>query len=177
MAKWARTNPETILLAVLARLAETTELDESRIILSIIQPEDVPTFAAFQDVVVRAMSEMPDSGAVHGAGRHHDLRERTIEVSARTRVQLDQTAQALAQLTDATLGHLILENLIVEALQEWLAPGSDGDVLTAPMEVGRLTTPARLRTNPDWVCSTFTVNFQYVRDLDLTPSRQIADLR
>lgn len=172
MAAWVASDLSTILPVVTAKIAEITGLDASRVVVSVLQPEDVPTVAAAQDVIVRLMGELPDEGIIHGSGRYDDRRHRTLEVSVRTRLHLDQIGQNLQQLTHASLGHLRMEDLVVEALELYSVAGTAGDVLTAPLRVGRLTTPGKLRSNPDWICSTFTVECEYSRDLDAAITTQ-----
>lgn len=175
MAEWARSDLGTILAGVVGRLVAVTGLDATRVAVTVLQPEDFPIFHAPQDVLVRPMGEEPDRGAIDGAGRWHNLRTRTLAVSVRTRLHLDQAGRDLDRLADASRGHLRMEDLAVDALELWNVPGSGGDVITAPLRCGRWNEPQRLRQGgelTDWVYSTLHVECTYVRDLDASISTQ-----
>lgn len=176
MAAWVAATLNQILPVITARLAASTGLDATRVLVSVLQPEDVPCFGAAQDVVVRVMHEHEDAAVVDGCGRHDDRRLRLLEISPRTRVQLDASGQDLYRLTDLSLGHLALEDAVVAALQLYSVAGSGGDVWSAPLRVRRVTMPDKLRSNPDWVCSTFGVDLEYRRDLDAALSTQFDGL-
>lgn len=159
----------TIVTATAAYLADQTGLDPSRVFITVMTPDDTPRFGAAQDILLRPMSEEPDVGIIDGAERFDNRRIRSIEVSIRTRLFLDQAGQDSARLTDVSLGHFQMEDKVVDAL-EFYYP-SDGDTnnaLSLPFRVGRLTAPQRLRDDANWLFSTFTVAVQYMRDLDAT---------
>lgn len=172
--RWESTDLATVLPVLTARLVRVTGLDATRVALSVWPADEVPTFAADQDVIVRVMGERPEQGVIEGAGRYDDRRERSLEVAVRTRVQLDQAGQALQLLTHASLGHLRMEDLVVEALQLFSPPSRRGGVLAAPLFAGRWTAPQRMKSNPDWVWSTLDVPLSYVRDLDVGLDAQFA---
>ncbi len=174
MASWARTSVRAIVLAMRTRLVEITELDDARVTVTVLPIEDVPPFGGVQDVIVRIMGETPDEAAIDGAGRWHNLRTRSFQVGARSRVSLDEAGSDLSRMTHESLGHVLLEDLVVEALELFNAPGENDDVITAPIRVGRLTDPARMKKFDDWVWSSFTVEATYVRDLDTDLDAQFA---
>lgn len=154
-----------ILLAVREQLVEVTGLDDTRVFVSVLSPEDAPRYAAFQDILLRPMGEEPDVGNIDGAGRYDNRRTRQFEVAVRTRVALDQSDRDHARLTDESLGHIVLEDLVVEALELFHLEDDDSDVLAAPLRVGRLSMPQRLRSDAHWVFSAFVCEAEYRRDL------------
>ena len=167
MAEWARSSLRPILLAIVSRLAEITEIASTRVILTVLPPDEVPPFGAPQDVLVRVRGEHPDEAAIDGTGRWHNLRHRSLDVACRSRVSLDEAGRDYYRLTDETLGHVLLEDLVVEALELFNVPGDNDDLLTAPLRVGRLTDPQRMKApHHEWVFSVFSVDVTYVRDLD-----------
>lgn len=165
MSEWARTTPRVFLPIILARLVTITGLDQTRIAITVLEPEKVPLFAATQDVLVRVMDEVPNEGVIDGGGRWENWRTRFLQISVRTRVQLDPAGQNLVQLTDASLGHLALEDLVIEAMELFSTPGDNGDVLTAPLRTGRFAKPEQMKQNPAWVYSTCDVEALYRREL------------
>lgn len=165
MGQWVAANLSDILTPTLAWLAQETGLDASCVYVTCLPPEQTPRFDAPQDVLVRPMNEEPDAAKIDGAGRYDNRRTRTLEVSARTRLHLDQAGRDGYRMTDESLGHLALEDRIADALELYY-PSDGEDALCAPFRVGRLTAAARLRDDAFWVYSTFTVSVEYIRDLD-----------
>lgn len=176
MPAWNRTSVRAIILAAVARIVEITELDAARVGVTVLPPDEVPPFGAPQDVLVRVRGETPDEGIIDGTGRWDNRRRRILDVACRTRVSLDEEGGDLARLTHESLGHVLLEDLVVEALEIFNAPDPDeaGSLITAPLRVGRLTDPQRMAKFPDWVFSVFTVEAEYSRDLDTDLSSQFA---
>ena len=172
MAQWARTTPRAFLPVIVARLVTVTGLDSTRVVISVLEAEKVPLFAAFQDVIVRPVDEFPDTTVIDGAGRWENWRRRILQVSVRTRVQLDPAGQNLVQLTDASLGHLALEDAVMEALEIFNVPGDNDDVLTAPLRTGHFSKPEQMKQNPAWVVSTVEVEVLYRRELDVSLEAQ-----
>lgn len=171
MATWRRANFTEILLAVRAYLVSETGLDDTRVFVSALGADDVPRFSATQDLILRPQGEEPLAGIVDGSGRYDRRTRRSFEAIVRTRVLLDQSGRDSVRLTDASLGHLALEDAVVDALELYHLADSAGDALAAPLRVGRLTGPQRLRDDRTWVWSAFTVEVEHRRDLDIANGR------
>lgn len=167
MGEWRRASIGEIVLALRTYLVSETGLDDSRVVVTALPRESVPRLAAAQDLLIRVLGETPDTPVIDGAGRHDNRRHRTLEVTPRTRVSLDRLDQDLVRLTDESLGHLALEDMVADALE--LYHLEDGpDVMAAPLRVMQLTAPERLQTDKHWIASSFTVALTYRRDMDVT---------
>ena len=143
-----------------------TAIDPSRIFVSVLDADSCPLFDGDQDVILRVMGERREGGMLEGAGRVDDRRTREIQVVMRSRVYLDQVEQDLIRLTDASLGHLWLEDAVADALEIFMATDGDGNVLTTPWYLEGPTAPQAMRNDRNWVWSAFTCSFDYERALD-----------
>jgi hypothetical protein len=166
VAEWARASGRGILLKLRLRVAEWCALDLSRVVVTVLDPSETPRTTAQQDILLRPGGEDSLEGILDGSGRYDDRRTRSLELSVRTRVQLDQAGQDLTRLTDASLGHVQMEDRLIDGLQNYQVPGDGSDVWTAPLRLTRLSQPQRLKGDIDWVSSTFTAHYEYTRDLD-----------
>lgn len=168
MATLRRAGIGEILLAIQARLVAATGFHTTRVIIAAVaNPGDVPHQGAEQDILIMPRDESPEV-AVDGGGRYVNLRKRTIEVAARTRLRLDTAQGDEIRLTDTSLGHLALEDLIADALENWFPlDGTTGDALCTDLDVGRCSRPTKDPKDPTWVSSGFTMTFQYLRNLTL----------
>lgn len=168
MSRVTRAPFADVLEAVRARIVEVTELDDARVFITALDPDSAPRFGAAQDVLVRPASETPEAGTIDGAGRIDNRRKRRIEVTIRTRLLLDEADRDTSRLSDASLGHLALEDTVCDALELYNPTGEGDDAICLPLRVGQLSQPQRLRSDPSWVASTFVVEAEYLRDLDQT---------
>lgn len=167
MGRVRRASLSDILAGARSFLVTQTGLDDSRVVITCLSPDDTPRLAAAQDVLLRLLNEEPEVGVIEGAGRYDNRRKRKLEVTQRTRLSLDVYGQDLYRLTDTTLGHLALEDTVCDALELYF-PTSGDNALSLPFRVGGLSSPQRLRADPDWLFSSFTVEIEYSRALDTT---------
>lgn len=164
-----RSNVSDILLLLRQRIADITDLNINRIIITQLDPEDVPHYAGVKEVLLQVMQEDRTGSISDGSSRVDDRRTRTIQVVCRSRLYLDRDIQDLDRLTNATLGFLAFEDSVYDAVCEFFATDSDDNVLTsAGMKTHSITKPSRERADPNWVYSTLTLHFEYTRDLDQT---------
>lgn len=155
-----------VLTALAAQVASVTGLDPSHVLIAA-GDVAVPHFQADQDVVLRLMGETPDPDEDgSGRGRVCDLRRRTVVVECRTRVYLDDVAQDVVRLTDASLGHLALEDNAYDAAERWIATDSDGNALALGGFVGAVSDPKPDKDDRNWVSSRFPLVIPYQRALD-----------
>lgn len=163
---WKKTSASTVLLALRDWVVSQTGLDDTRVIITVLDAEATPRFGAPQDILLRPLDESPEVGIIDGAGRFDNRRRKRFQVCVRTRLLLDSTGQDYTRLTDASLGHTIMEDAVVDALElYWPSDGSDA--LCSPVRVGKLSDPKRIRDDPDWVWSGFDCDFEYTRDLNI----------
>lgn len=157
-----------VLLALQAQVATITGLDLTRVIITAAEPADVPHHAAEQDILLRLGAEYSEL-SVEGGGRFADLRRREVQVYCRSRLWLDTTDSDTARLTDASLGHVALEDRLLEAVQRWMPlepaddPGAAVNAIALPGEAGGFSAPVRDRQDPSWVSSRLELSFQYQR--------------
>ncbi len=166
-----RSTMMTILLGVQAQIIASASyfavsLDASRCLITALPAANVPHTQGDQDVLVRLMNENPNEGFIEGGGRVVDYRYRTLEITVRSRTYLDDVQQDLVRLTDSTLGHIVLEDAVVNALQCIQIGDSSQNLLTEPMTVGSISTPEKDRDDPNWVSSSLSVKVPYSRNLD-----------
>lgn len=168
-----RTTLRNILPLIQQQVADWLEWDISRVIITVLPPRDVPHTMAEQDVLLYVKSESVDSGAFEGGGRNSHIRTRRLQVVMRSRVALDIAAQFPIHLTDDSLGHISLEDQVVDALSGWLVCDADENILTLALRPGEVSEPQADPVDNTWVSSTFGVEFEYVRDhsdpLDVFP--------
>ena len=164
-------NVGPILLLLQVQLATWLNWSMRRIIITALPPEQVPHYNAEQDVLLAPKSERPDVGAIDGGGRYDNIRYRTLDLVARTRLFLDLTGRDPSRLTDTSLGHFALEDKIVDAVELFFTVDANQNCLALPMRVGTISEPRReARENNNWVYSTFNVEFEYQRLLDTSDS-------
>lgn len=153
--------------AAKAYLVEKMEWDESRVIITVIDPRDVPRLAASSDVVIRIMGESPRTEIIDGSGRYDNRRTRRLKIACRSRLMLDLTGQDEQRIVHESLSHIVLEDAVLNALElQW--QDSALQALTSPWRLGHLSDPERLKDDDTWVLSAFDAEFDYTRDLDLT---------
>lgn len=160
-----------ILLAIRTRLVAATSLDDAQVGVFAGDPEDAPHHLAGQDVLLCPREEPIGEGDA-GGGRYTGLRVRHLDIAVRTRLWVDNPDSDLARLTDVSLGHFVVEDLVADALHLWLPvaaadePG-DLDGIAMPLECGTFSAPRRSHSAKGWVISTLAVTFAYQRDFTL----------
>lgn len=166
MATIRRCSVREIITALRARLVLKTGIPEERVIFVAEAPERISHQQAEQEILVQVAGEQPEP-AIEGGGRYVNLRSRSFYVHVRTRMWLDETNQDYIQLTDASIGHVAMEDDVVDALQEHLLMDANGDALCLPIACGSFSEPRRESKDPGWISSHCTITVQYTRDLDL----------
>jgi hypothetical protein len=159
-----------------ARLREVTGLPAVRI-----NPwvgEEAPHLQADHDLVLRLRGITPVGSWLDGGGRVTCHLTERLEVGVRTRLALDDAGSARVWLTHATLGHLRLRNLVLDALVHFIPEDADGDALTTseiklspaqpPKAEGRAKQPV------NWGEERLAFEVSYLQDLD--PPRSLAPL-
>lgn len=156
----------TAILATLqAQLAAITSVDLARII--VVADDVVPHFTGDQDILLRPLGEKCDRNRLQGNGRVMDYRTRSLRIVARTRSTLDPVDEDYIHLTDATLGHLTLEDSIVEALQMFFPSDPSSNLLTAcPIRALDWTEPRREAREQEWISSSLMAEIDYIRALN-----------
>ncbi|MDE2105775.1 MAG: hypothetical protein KGL39_51600 [Patescibacteria group bacterium] len=164
-----RASLKDILLLIQTQVVAITGLDISRVIITAKSPDQVLHAGATEDILLRVMGERPDTNQIDGAGRIVNNRLRTVQVVVRTKVALDPTGQDQVHLTDPTLGHFVLEDSVVDALEEFFPLDINGNLLTAvPVRIGPWGLPTPDREDDTWLSSTADLEIVYTRNLDLT---------
>jgi hypothetical protein len=119
-----------ILLSLAPRLvAKGVVADASRVLI-VARRKKTPHFAAVQDVLVRPAGFRVQIPWADTEGRVGMLIRRTILLTPRTRMELDQADQDIDLLTDASLGHFVFEEAIINALHLYQPLDGAGDALT-----------------------------------------------
>jgi hypothetical protein len=178
LATFARSLPRTILPLMRAKLIAVTGLDTSAVFISCLPRDKIPHLLAAQDVVVVVGGESPHEDAIDGAGVFDNRRTRDLEIVCRTRVLLDVPGQDTVALTDASLGHLALEDACIDALELFMSGDDDtGDVFNVPARVGRISRPERTVDDRQWCQSEIAVRFEYERALTIITDITDEDFR
>lgn len=121
-----------ILLALRTQLMTTTGLpvERCRIVATWPPPDQQPV--GDQDLNIRPLGFIvPPLEGPNGAGRLETILHRQVGVMVRTRLSVDYEETADAWLTDGTLGHLALEEMVFDSLQNFLPVNTNQDILTA----------------------------------------------
>lgn len=165
MASQIRSTFREILLLLREQIITVTSLDPSRVILT--AREDVPHVSAEQDILLVPLDEVPDRENIAAAGRVCNYRTRKVKVVLRSRLVLDQVGQDFVHLTDASLGHLALEDAVCDALEIFTPEDADRNALTAcPVRLEGLSRPQPERAAPEWITSSWDLSVEYLRALD-----------
>ena len=171
MAAQIRSNFGAILEAIKNQLVAEIEIPAERVL--IVVRRNVPHFAADQDIVLRPLGFRVDRQITDQTGRFLTAIVRRLEVRARTRLTLDEASRDEQWLLHETLGHLALEEGIVDALQEFIPLDNDVDqnALTyEPILLSDGTDPEQMpdRGQPtDWGESRLIFDVPYVMSLTL----------
>ena len=169
MAEAIRSSMRQIVPVCLARLVAVTGLPAERV-NPWVGDAEAPHLQADQDLVLRLGGWSPDRGWFVGGGRSSLRLVERFEVQLRTRLALDPAGSAYVWLTDTTLGHLQLRNLVLDALVEFLPADTSGNVLvTDPLALvpaPKPRTDARGGQPVSWGSETLTFEVAYLQALD-----------
>lgn len=120
---------ESILPLVQARVASYTGLAQDRV-LPIARPtKTVPHLVGDQDVLLRFRGFKTD-GAQNNRGRHNRRCHHRLEVTVRTRFEMDTVDKETRWLTDAAKGNVVAWEAVADALEDFYPTDSAGNVLT-----------------------------------------------
>ena len=157
-----------VLLSLRQRLADATELTTDEVHVTAADLSAVPHHFGERDILLRLEGESPYPGEpAEGGGRYTDLRSRKVLVCCRTRVMLDTITSDLAHMTDAGIGHIRTEDVVYDALQQWMLLDADLHGLTLPVQIGSWTAPTRDPADASWISSALDLTVNYQRDLTL----------
>jgi hypothetical protein len=169
MATVLRSNLETIIPVVLARLQAVTGFPPERCFPTVEDPVGYHC-QADQYIVLQIDTEDTNLMTNEAEGRFDDRQMRRIAVHLRTRLNLDETGHDYQWLLNATLGHLRLERQIKDALSGFIPVDSGDNWLglcgmdPAPVQRPRKANPAE----PGWGESVLGFVIPYIQDLDQT---------
>jgi len=162
-----------ILPVLLERLVAVTSLPAERV-NAWVGDADPPQLQADQDLVVRLAGVTPDQSWYGGGGRYAPRVTERVEVQVRTRLSLDPVGGAATWLTDASLGHVRLRDLVLSALMGFLPTDVEDNVLVT----NAVSFAAEQRPRPrggggrpaDWGSETLAFDVPYLQRVDLTLS-------
>lgn len=171
-----KTDPATILSRLQQRLidrlvtARAVLADSSSVGIIAGDPRLVPHWCAPFEVLLSPAEENARDEFYSGAGRYDSRSLRSFQVTVRTRLDLDQTGRDVTRMTSTSLGHLILEWYVKDALQGLTPTVNDTDDLQDltdyPLHWRGTSRPVHDPQDHSWVSSTLTFECGYVDDLD-----------
>ena len=180
MATVIRTSLRTILTRIKDKLlaelipgGAEDPIPGERVIISI--RKKVPHLQADSDIIIKPRGLKVRKEVTDMAGRWDTRIERRIEVRCRSRLALDDPASDETFLLDETLGHITLEELVCDCLQEALLTendDSDNLILCCPMllEDGQDTAPdTEASRGADWGETSLFFNLQYMLRFSESP--------
>lgn len=158
----------TILARIRTQVVEWCGIPEERVLVA--ARGKVPWFQADQDIVLRPRGFRVDKSWTDQAGRHATVLHRKLEVRIRTRLQTDEPNSDSLWLLDEANGHVALEELVIDALQEFLPiddPETTKNALTLnPILLLDGDDPDREAGKPtDWGESRLTFEVSYILSL------------
>lgn len=116
-----------ILAAIKAQLMQVTQLPSERV--HIVAHRRTTHMQGDQDILIRPGPIEWDKGFDYGAGRAIVVAIRTLFVVIRTRANLDISTSDDIRLTDPALGHIALEESVVDCLYCYLPMDVQGEAL------------------------------------------------
>lgn len=117
-----------ILTSIKAQLMDWLEIPAERVLVSV--RKKIPHFQADQDVVIRPRGFRIEKQITDEVGRWETTLRRRVDFVCRTRLGFDEDDRDESWLTDASYGHIALEELVVDAMQEFFPTDSAGNHLT-----------------------------------------------
>ena len=160
-----------VLQAVQAQLIAVTTFPRERV--NSAAWDETPEFQGDQDVILHVGNPTPVGADQDSKGRLATRCVRPIEVRPRTRLALDVGGYADIWLTDPALGHLQLEELIFNALEQFEPADASGNwLVTEPMRLIPSVRPVIPEVPPqtprEWGDSRLTFEVSYL--LALSPT-------
>jgi hypothetical protein len=157
----------TILPLIQQNIAAVTGLPwPERVMITARVKESVPHFQADSDVLIRLMRQRQDFDVNTGQGRVENRWIATCQVAVRSRLYVDEANQDAKFLDDQTLGHIILQDAVTNALEygfDFLISSTGDSYLTEPLRVTDWTDVERERTDAMWGDSSCEIQIHYIR--------------
>ncbi len=156
----------TVLLAIQAKIIVQTGLDPSAV--PITKRDQLPQFIADKMVILRVMGETPDAEVIRGSGRIANRRYRKVRIIVRTRFYVDESDRDTVWMTDPALGHLALEDQVIDALEVvWIEDASSNALTFEPCRCGSVSEPKDIGGSKDkgWGESFIELTVPYWRKL------------
>lgn len=120
-----------------------------------------------QYLTIRMMGLEPVESAIHGAGRLDFRTKMPVTITISSRLNLDDIAQQVAWLTDASLGNIRFETAIINALSLYWPTDANGNGLCyEPLILRRGNVPEIDKQMTGWGQSALTFSIDYVQDMD-----------
>lgn len=167
MATVHRTGLANILLAIRDRLMQRLQMPPE---LVLVTARDSLPFDRHGDqyVWIRPRNQAPNLPVIEGGGRFDARMRRTIAVTCRTRLALDESDQDYEWLLNRELGHFELEEAIWDALYLWAPADVDENWLVAmPLQPRGTAAPQKDKVNAEWGESSLEVEVEYLMNLTL----------
>ena len=168
MGAVVRSSFRVILPLLKTQLVTAGAFGTSAITLSLvgIPMESLPGLVGEHDCFLMAGDER-NEGDFDNASSWFDRRvRRAVQVLIRTRLQLDKVNEFSDWLTNATLGHLQLEDSIFDALDDFKVLNSSSDqVVFESLLVTGIAAPRMVRAQKGWGGSIINVEVGYVRSV------------
>ena len=167
MATVIRSSLRGILSAIKAQIISGVPLPAARVLVSV--RKQVPHFQADQDVVIRPRGFKIEKIITDQVGRWETTLRRRIDFTCRTRLGVDESDRDESWLQHASFGHILLEEKVVDAMQEFFPADASGNHLVRePMLLTDGLDPDKEQDDElvEWGQS--TVSFDVVYDLAFT---------
>jgi hypothetical protein len=160
-----RSSFKDILLRIKDQLVRWIEgLDASHVLITC--RDNVPYYSGDHDIVLRVLGETPENEIINSAGRLDNRRWRRLRVIMRSRLVVDQVDMDVNRLCDEDIGHIVFEDAVCDALEEFFTQDDIQNTLQATnLKVRQLSDPEQDPKHPEWVKSSFMVDIEYCRDL------------
>lgn len=161
-----RTPLKPVLLAIQAQLASRTGLPAERVAL-LGRRQEPPHFADDHDLWVRPGVPAPDPAQNDGAGRIATVINRQLLVVLRSRLWADLSDRDDFLLTDDAYGHLALEEVVLDALHDFMPTSGQDALLWEPMRA--ISYPAEDDEAPapgQWEETRFAFEVKYMAALN-----------
>jgi hypothetical protein len=127
--------------------------------------DDPPHTMGDSDILLRPMRISPTQPK--GAGRVERRVRRLLKVIVRTRLALDEVDRDFAWLEDASLGHFVMEEAVVNWLDTFQPTDGSGNALTfEPLDWVPSSQPEKEKADSSWGRSELFFEIPYILTLD-----------
>lgn len=164
MAEPIRTNLNAILAALIQQLVSWPAVPD--VSDCYVVDNDAPELTQSKLIVMlRPRGETPVRNVQESGGRVDRRVRRKLGVLIYTQLDLDEVGRASSSLTDATFGHLVAEDDVVDALDTFQPVDLNGNALTYE-PVAWLGVGEPRRNDGGWSRSVLEFDVPYLRNLD-----------